>query len=707
MYHDNLKDLEYALKFTKLYQSEDDISIREAKCLQLQATYILNPINPGDLIVGTMTHGFVGFSPQYGGEYTYYFHDDKVAAALTDPAVKHLASEVQTMRDFWATENTAARMLKRLQQTWDIPQADTYYYAVSRLAGVNVDLDRLVTMGLPGLKNYIKAQPNDSFYTALTMSIDAIIAACHHYQAEATAKGFTEIAEIFANIATKPPATFKEALQLVWIYAVQSGLMNYGRMDNYLGDFYARDIDAGILTEEVAIQWLASLYRNIIIVGKIHDTRIIIGGKHRKNPTNADRLALALIKTSRLHKDTVPQLTLRYHTGINPSLLDQALINIKEGAVYPIIYSDETTIPAVQNIYNIDETMASRWVPFGCGEYVIEGYGVATPNTGAILPQALDKVLKQVENQSFDTFDALFSAYDALLKPVCQMMARHEELNYSVAAEQANYLHHSLLIHDCIETGKPLLSGGARYLAATSEIYGIITAADSFMAIKHCVYDQKHFTITQLATMLSANFVGYEAERKLLQNAPKYGNDHTQADQMAQKVFDHIATLHEVAGKTTNLYTYNICSVNNSGSADFGYTAGASACGRLAGEAFSNGNGPSIGADKNGLTAALNSMAKIDPNRHVGVIHNIRLDKDMLTNHTPQIKTILTAFLENNGVQVNLSAIGKDDLQNALKNPEKYPDLIVRIGGFSARFIELSPIVQKEIVARTTYGGDM
>ncbi|MCL2286866.1 MAG: hypothetical protein FWC32_10955 [Firmicutes bacterium] len=734
MYHDNLKDLEYALRFTEVYQNEPDVSLREAKCLQMQVPYVLNPIREEDLIVGTMSHGYVGFSPQYGGVYTYYFHDDRVAAALNsvrDNVSENFITKVEEMRRFWQTENTEAKAAARFHEKYDVPRVGSYYIASCRIAGMNVDLDLLVTLGLCGLKervtHYRMQNGESSFYDALDISIDTIADACKHYAAEAKTLASSkpqarrdellEISQIFDKISAAPPETFKEALQLVWIYSVCSCLMNYGRMDNYLGDFYARDIDSGRLTEEEAIRRLSSLYRNIMVVGKIHDSRILFGGYGRKNPKAADRLAMALIKTSRVVKETVPQLTMRYYTGMDQRLIDETLINIQEGAVYPIIYSDETTVPAIEHIYQVDREMACNWVPLGCGEYILEGYGAATPNTALFLPAALNLVLhrgvnsftgeKEIHNMpdpaSFDTFEDLFAAYDNLLKPMCQMQAYHEQLNYQVAGEAASFLHHSLLTRDCVEKGRGLFSGGVRYLAATNEIFGLITCADSLTAIKHCAYDEKYFTMAKLVEMLNANFEGYTAERKQLLNAPKYGNDNDRADAMAARVSDHIADLIEEAGRGTNLHTYNACSVNNSGSAEFGATVGATPCGRLKGQAFSNGNSPSLGADKSGLTATLNSMAKIDAKRHVGATHNIRFDKKMLTENRDAIKTVLITFYENNGTQTNLSAVGKHDLERALTHPEEYKDLIVRIGGFSARFVELAEIVQRELIARTTY----
>ena len=115
----------------------------------------------------------------------------------------------------------------------------------------------------------------------------------------------------------------------------------------------------------------------------------------RKNPEAADRLAFALIETSKRVMDVVPQLTLRYYKGMNEELMVKTLENIEAGAVYPIVYSDETIVPSMQKTYGISREEACKWVPLGCGEYIMEGCGAATPNTGVTLAQALDVVLHE------------------------------------------------------------------------------------------------------------------------------------------------------------------------------------------------------------------------------------------------------------------------------------------------------------------------
>lgn len=734
MYCDAKKDLDYALAFTDTYRSCTDVAQREVACLRLQVPYVLCPIGEEDLVVGLMKHGFVGLSPQWGGTYTYYYHEDRVTAAVAQLPGRADAAYLQRVEDmsrFWSTEKTLAQVKRRFLEKYPQGMPGSFYFGVCRIAGMNVDLDLLVQSGLDGLKRrnqkYRETNGNSGFYDALDASVDIISQACKGYarQAAALARRATgqrrddllEITAILTKIAHDKPDTFKEAVQLVWIYAVCSDLLNFGRMDNYLGSFYARDIDAGVLDEEEAIRWLTSLYRNIIQVGKVHDSRIIIGGMGRKAPEDADRLALLLIEVSRRVIDVVPQLTLRYYHGMNPRLMRETMRNIELGAVYPIVYSDETTVPSIERMYGVDREMACRWVPLGCGEYIIEGYGSATPNSIITIPMALDLVLHQGVNSftgqlevegmedpaGFHTFEDLFAAYDRLIKTACEHMAYHETLNYGVAGEMAAYLHLSLLVHDCVEKGLPIFQGGCRFLTATSEVFGLITVADSLMAIKKRVYEEKRFTLGQLIAMCDANFEGYVQERNLLLTAPKYGNDDDEADAMAVRVFNHIAFAHEEAARGNGLYLYKMCSVNNSGSSDRGAVISATPCGRLRGTAISNGNSPSIGADKNGLTSTLNSMAKFDPDRHVGVVHNLRFNKDLLRDNSEKIQLVLETFFENNGVQANLSSVGRDDLEQALLHPERYQNLIVRIGGFSARFVELDSLLQQELIARTTY----
>lgn len=727
------KELDYVLEFTDLYRSQSDIYLREAQCIKLQSVNILAPIVEDDLIAGRMSHRYLGFSPQFGGLYTYFFHDDKVDAAvneLKNSLDEEYINKINEAKEFWLKERTITKVEEKFASMG-------YTHAVSyqepgiancdvRLAGTNVDLDKLVKLGLPGLHKEIdeKTKGDGNLYKAMHLTVESIADACACYEKEARElynktkiPALNEMAEVLKNIQTEAPKTFHEGLQLMWVYAMISDLMNYGRMDVYLGDLYAADLESGRITEEKAIDLISSMYRHMVRVHKIHDTRVIIGGRGRRNTKNADKLAMIIMETSRRMKEVVPQLTMRYYSGMDETLYDKALEVNSEGCTFPIIYSDDTNIPAVMKVYDVDEKTAENYLPFGCGEYVLEALSVGTPNNGVNLLKCLEVTLRNGHDQywdldigeklgsaeDFDTFEKLWNAYDAQLKPYVNKIAIHKSLNYNIAAENAGYLHISLLMNDCLERGKGILNGGVRYMNASSEIFGMISCADSLSAIKKLVYDEKKYTLKELVEILDKDFEGYENVRQELLEVPKYGNDDDAADAMAQMVFNHIAGLTIEAGKKVGLNRYNIVSVNNSMSAEWGTYCAASPCGRHKGAPMANANGASIGADKNGITALLNSMSKFDNTKHVGVINNVRFTKEMFKSSYDKIKAVLRAFYENGGVQTNIGVVGRDDLENAMKTPERYQNLIVRIGGFSARFVELDPVVQNEILLRTTY----
>ncbi len=737
MLHTAQEKLINAIEFTDIYKSETDPYLREAKCVDFQCKSVIVPLTKEDTIAGMVQHNYVGFSSQYGGIYTYFFHQTQFENAVNSNGSKLNEFERNTLRTierFWVYNNTVKKANERFITKFGFELPLSMYSAGAvnadfRVAGTNVDYHKLMDLGLPGLKEEInekiKTKGNSTFYQALIIWIDTVIDICRIYEEQALALAeenndkkchFTKLAKALKNIQISKPQSFLEGIQLMWIYSIFSDIMNYARMDDYLGDLFVHDIDNGICTEEEAIGYVLGLYKHFKTVNKMHDCRVITGGKGRRNEKNADRLALVIYEASRRFKDIVPQLTLRYYKGMSEEVFDKAMQLIGEGCTFPLIYSDDTNIPAVMEVYKVPYDEALQYTPFGCGEYVIIGKSTGTPNNGINTLKALEVVLHEGKDQyhneiidtldsidTYDTFEKLYSALIAHLKKQTYYAAYKKYLNYKVAGEESAYLHLSLLMDDCVEKNEPLLSGGVKYLNAASEVFGIISCADSLTAIKKYVYEEKKFTLRELVHILDCDFQGYEKEQLLLKNAPKYGNDNDYADSMATRIFSDVADMTIEHGKAVGLNAYAIVSVNNSMSAEWGYYCEASACGRNKHSCMANANGASIGADKNGITSLLNSMSKFDNTKHAGVINNIRFSKELFYSSYDKIKMTLKAFYENNGVQTNITVIGKDDLENAMKNPENYQNLIVRIGGFSARFVNLDPTVQREILSRTTY----
>jgi pyruvate-formate lyase len=533
-------------------------------------------------------------------------------------------------------------------------------------------------------------------------------------------KELVEIADVIKRIAHEKPTCFRDGLQLIFLYNALDGARNYGRFDDALGDLYATDIEMGKIDEEEAIRLLSSLWKLMADRHYRYDTRLIIGGKGRVNEQNADKLATTVTETTNRVKDIVPQVALRFYQGQNPELYRKALDVIATGNPFPMLYNDDVNIPSVQKAFNLPEEEAIHAIQYGCGEYVINHRSVGTPSAVINLLQALLVTMNKgidpksgnymgmpVANyekyKNFETFDDLLNAYKEQVEYHIVPLAKHEELEYLYAGKDNPYLYSSMLMDDCIAHGKAIFDGGIRYLDGTLESYGNSNCADSLAAIKLLVYEQKLFTLDQLNLMLKANFVGFEKERKKMLNCPKYGNDNEIADNMLVDIHEHLCNFTKKQNENTKLHSYLIVVINNDANTVIGMQTPASPDGRIAYTFMNPGNNPSSGADKSGITAFLNSIMKPRTDIHAGAVQNMKFSKELFTNNRQELEILLDTYFKNGGAQAMLTVVSRGDLEDAIKQPEKYQNLIVRVGGFSERFVNLPPETQREILSRTLY----
>ncbi|MGE5440198.1 MAG: pyruvate formate lyase family protein, partial [Bacteroidota bacterium] len=519
------------------------------------------------------------------------------------------------------------------------------------------------------------------------------------------------------TITASKPGTFREALQLFWLYSLAADIRNYGRMDVYMGDFLVNDLNSDLISESEAQKMLDSMWRLMAARNTVVHNRVIIGGKGRRNEKNADRFALMAMEATLNVKEAEPQLSLRFYKGMNPHLMEKALDTIGEGRTYPMLYNDGVNIPSVQSAFCLSRTLSEQYVPYGCGEYIIDHKSFGTPSGVINLLKALEVTLHNGvdpatgkktglslgEFRSFDTFDKLWNAYTKQVEHFIDLLACHEELEYKVAGETAPFLYLSMLYDGCLEKGLGAFQGGIDYLGGTLETYGNSNTADSLTAIKKLVYDEKRLSHEDLLRALDHNFEGFEEERSLMLECPKYGNDDECADSMLLKVDTHAAEYTRSQKDKTNLHSYLIVIINNSANTLLGHQTSASADGRKSGEPMNNGNAPSSGFDRQGVTAMLNSIVKPSTYIHAGAVQNMKFSRDMFTKKRLIAESLLKTYFEKGGAQAMITVVNRNDLENAMKEPEKYCHIFVRVGGFSARFVELSRDVQMEILNRTLY----
>lgn len=735
------------LMFTEVYQQYQNApaALREIMCLRAQYPDMLCDITDDDLFAGRVYPNLVGFSPDEWGRTAFgYYHlpaeiQQRLAVAEVDERYRQ---RVREMVAFWDKESTSAKLRRAYppeMAKW-LPSDDWMNefgvaFPLYRLTGGNVNVEKLLALGIPGLRAELRQRRRQAdetngdivLFEAMEMALDLLVGICQYYEAGARAQAMhapverqhelIQMANVLARIAVIKPETLREAIQLFWLYNLMGDVRNHGRMDVYLGDFLAADLDSGRLTEDEALRLVQGLWRLMAARNTRVHNRVIVGGLGRSNEANADRFALLAMEASRTVLEIEPQLSLRFYQGMNPALMTKALDVLGEGRTYPILYNDNVNVPAVEKALRVDRAEAEQYVPFGCGEYIIDHKSFGTPSGVINLLKALEVTLRNGRDplsgrqiglalghlEDFATFDDLWTAYRQQVEHFVTLLADQEMLEYRIAGEEAAYLYQSMLYDDCLARGKALFSGGIRYLGGTIETYGNSSTADSLTAIKELVYEKKVLTKADLLAALDANFEGYAKIRRLLLDERKYGNDDPVADQMVLDVHNHVCNFVREQADRVGLHSYLVVIINNSANTLMGRQTAASADGRLSGKSMNNGNAPAGGADHKGITAMFNSIVKPDPSIHAGAVQNMKMSPELFTAKRPELEALLGTYFDKGGAQAMITVVRRGDLEQALREPEQYRHIFVRVGGFSARFVDLSRDVQEDILSRTLY----
>lgn len=724
----------YMLEFFEQYDrySEQEKGAREAACLEIQHKHgILFP-EEQDLLLGRYEKPGIGFAMQDFG--MGYYQDKEQCSAVLAHVAEPLKSRLKNYLEQWEAKTGRAELIGKtpkhileLIPNDNFKQESNVGFWLCRMSSTQLDFDKLLRLGIPGLMAELEQQIKGTKDTTKIKLYQEMIGALKAFRAvlrfhrdkirESDHPHRELLTEVLTQITDKKPSTFHEAVQLMYLYAIMSGTYNYGRMDEYLGDFLAHDLSEDKITGAQAKELLCCLWRLIIQRKTTWNARVIIGGKGRRNEKNANLCAQLIIEVAAIVRDVLPQLTLRFYDGQDEQLMEEALKTIGSGCVYPMLYNDDVNIPSVQKAFELPEEEAVNYLPFGCGEYIINHKSVGTPSDIINLLKALEITLfdgydyvseKQLGLQTgllteYDKFEDFFASYCKQVERYIAIEAEQQMAEYTVAQEHSPFLLSGILYDDCIAKGKAIFDGGAKYMGGTLEIYGNTNTSDSLYAIQQLVFERKEIGKEELLEMIKNNFAGYEQQWELLKNVPKYGNDHSGADLMAERVHEHVCNFIKEQAKRVGLDSYLAVVINNSANSELGEFTLASADGRKAWEPMANANNPSGGSDVNGLTAMLNSLVKLRTDIHAGSVQNLKFSKEMFTTYYDKTKMMIKVYFEQGGSQLMINVLGRDDLERALEEPEKYKNLIVRVGGFCARFVELNPNVQREIMSRTMY----
>jgi trans-4-hydroxy-L-proline dehydratase len=548
-----------------------------------------------------------------------------------------------------------------------------------------------------------------------------------------------KIAEICDWVPAHAPRSFQEALQYYWF--VHLGVItelntwdafNPGRLDQHLLPFYRQGLKDGSLTEESARELLQCFwvkFNNQPAPPKVGVTAaesgtytdfalINTGGltpEGRDGVNEVTYLLLDVIEEMRLLQ---PSSCLQVSKQNPDQYLRRAGKIVKTGFGQPSIFNCDTIYQElIRQGKSVEDARcggSSGCVEvgaFGKENYTLTGYMnlpkifEITLNRG-VDPRTGEKLgLDCGDPADATSFDEIFAAFCRQLKHFVDIKIRGSNVIERLYATYMPAPFLSLLIDDCIAKGKDYHDGGPRYDSSYIQGVGLGSLTDTLAAIKHHVFDAGNLTMAELLAAVRDNFTDKEPLRQLLWNkSPKYGNDDDRADDLMRDIFE--AYFQAIDGRpNTRGGTYHINLLPTTCHIYFGSVTGATADGRLAGQPLSDGVSPVQGADRQGPTAVLKSVGKMDHIRTGGTLLNQKLSPDLLETEEGLTKFVhlVRSYFRMDGHHIQFNVVTAETLRQAQAEPEKHRDLIVRVAGYSDYFCDLSDALQEEIIARTEH----
>ena len=604
--------------------------------------------------------------------------------------------------------------------------------AAQRSGGIGghmvLDYPKLLRVGVLGLleevreyrsKLNIDTNPQedlakDEFYEACEVELNALIVLQKRYfeyakelynkeENEQRKKELLEIVNNLERVPAKPARTFKEALQCIHFYhfCLWDGF-HYGRVDQYLLPYYLSDLNKGIITKEEAQEWIDCF--RLIALGYIHpDTsvNVMVGGRDPDGNLVENELT-EMFLVSLEHNLTMHKVEFAITKETSEELLKYAIELNAKGLTLPTLLNDDAITEGML-MAGFSEKDARNWATTGCVEITpIAKSGIFVVSPYHNMPQMiLDAMEKDCK-----TFDEFFDEFQIILRnKVKEGLRIQNKYQLERSRNGKEVMRVSCLVDDCLKRGKSVDNGGAVYNNIQPNFLGLANVSDSLLVLDELVFKTREYTLKEFSNILKCNFVGYEdLHNRIIHKLLHYGTNDKKANSFVIMVTDAIKKAcsglktFRGAGISPGVFSY----VEH---ARYGLETGATPDGRRKGYPFSSGSSPVQGAETDGPTSAMLSATSWDHRPFLGgVAVNIKFNPDQMgDNCVDNILAMLKTFMSLGGFQLQINAVSNDVLKKAMESPDKYRDLIVRVGGFSANFIKLSNEMQIEIIDRNEH----
>lgn len=554
-------------------------------------------------------------------------------------------------------------------------------------------------------------------------------------------KSLQRVADICANLASRPAQSFHEAVQSLWFLFVvlhmESNASSFspGRMDQYLYPYYQKDIEKGIISKQEALEILECLwlkFNQIVYLRNQHSAKyfagfpigfnIAIGGIDENGCDIYNELSLLLLKAQYHLGLPQPNLSVRLNKNSSHELIQEAIKVVAKGSGMPQFFNDEAIVNSMIKDLGIEEKDARNYAIVGCVELTTHGNNLGwsdaamfnlnkalelTMNHGKCLltnePIGLD--LGSIE--TYESFEDLENAFQKQIDYFIEKMMKAEIVVEKAHQDCLPTAFLSTVIDSCLEKGVDVTRGGAKYNLSGIQMIQIANLADSLAAIKELVYDEKMITRHELLEALQADFKGYEIiQMMLLNKVPKYGNDVKWVDELGAKWAGYFRErMKDYTNYRGGLYHTGMYTV--SAHVPMGENVGASPDGRNALTPLADGGmSPVYGRDMAGPTAVLKSVSRMkDSYTTNGGLLNMKFLPEFFKTETGMMKfeNFLRAFVDLKIPHIQFNVVRREDLLDAKLHPEQHRSLTIRVAGYTAYFVELAGKLQDEIIERTAY----
>jgi len=751
---------ERAYLVTDFFKRFDDpaepMIVRKAKALQYVLKHKSAQIYSDELLVGNM--GTRRISALIQPELAGVFMGPELLSIdrrKTTPLQCSWRDRIKLLLDifpYWLTRNMPVKAFlpdigKLVRYAKD--QLNATYYLINEAGGIGHFLPNYEKMLKLGVKGYLDlfSDKRGPIYDAVRIVCEGLLDFSGRLAQEADRMAgdekdpiryleLREIARICRKVPAVPAETFQEALQSLWLTHMAicleslNSAISFGRVDQYLYPYYRRDLEDGRITPDAARELLlcftAKCAEHVFLVseklsqyssGYLVVQAAIIGGVDREGNDAINDLSYLFLDVMEESGLRDPNYQARIHANSPDTYLRRVAEVVKKGNGVPALFGDEAAIGSlVAHGYPLEE--ARNYGVVGCVELALPGKSFFSTDAGLVnLPICLELALNRgrrlkggsrIGPETADplTFVDIGQMIDAFRIQVDFMVARM--VSDLKVIELGNRNYHptpfsSMLVDGCLESGKDISEGGALYNSGCIQGVSVADVADSLAALETVIFQRRKYTMADVIRALKNNFTGNPKLWAELRNAPKFGNDEALPDNYANTVagiFHHALAKHRNTRGgpyVSGFYTIT-CHVA------FGKLTAALPNGRKAGEPFAPGLGPCNGCDRLGPTAVMNSVAHIDstlaPN---GYALNLRFDPATLAGDrgTEILMALAKGFFESGGMEAQFNVLDPEMLEDAQRNPGKYPGLVVRVSGYCAYFDDLPDAAKSEIISRT------